>query len=308
MTARTRCLATLAMAFLLAFVLKTASIVVAQDEAAEPKPGVPTKHSAEETRKLKDVVRLSFADVYDGWSSDEVLLQDELNAAFIAACVKRLPEGRAFDFNWTLLNLRKAGQLTDLKSTKRKVTDPDEYLHAAEIAARFVEDKYQVNTDRIICEPKLRAEFDEIARKIAPDISSYQLRKASFTLRKSWRLQPELVSRVATWNKEVVELAGSKIVADDKLVPSKPGVYIIRDKSGYLYIGESSNLRDRVNRHLDESDRKSLAAYLNEQGVKSIVVEIHAFDADSDARLKPMRRAYESDLIRSRKPRFNLAP
>jgi predicted GIY-YIG superfamily endonuclease len=287
--------------------------VVAEDKKPAEKTvaaklGFPTPRTSEETRQLKDVVRLAYADVYDGWSTDEVLLQGELNKAFVAACAKRLPQTRVFDFNWTLLNLRKAGQLSDLKSTKRKPIRHDEYLHLAEIAARFLEDKYGVNTDRIICEPKLRDEFDAVAKKTGTDVSAYRLRKASFTLRKSRRLMPELVSRVAKWNKSVVELPASKIVADDKLVPSQPGVYIIRDKTGYLYIGESSNLRVRVNKHLDESDRKSLAAYLTKQGIKSITVEIHAFDSDSDARLKSMRRAYESDLIRSRKPRFNLAP
>lgn len=286
----------------------SSSGALADDVAKSPKFGFPTKRSCEETRKLKDVVRLAYSDVYDGWSTDEVLLQDELNKAFLAACLKRMPKGRSFDFNWTMLNLRKAGKLSDLKSTKRKSIRHDEYLHSAEIAARFLEDKYDVNTDRIICEPKLRVEFDSIAGKIGTGVSSYRLRKASFTLRKSRRLQPELVSRVAKWNKQVVELDASKIVADDKLVPSKPGVYIIRDKTGYLYIGESSNLHTRVNKHLDESDRKSLAAYLKQKGVQSITVELHSFDSDSDARLKSMRRAYESDLIRSRKPRFNLAP
>jgi predicted GIY-YIG superfamily endonuclease len=284
-------------------------VSVADDEkAAAVRLGFPTKRTAAETRQLKDVVRLAYADVYDGWSTDEVLLQDELNKSFIAACKKRLPRGRSFDFNWTLLNLRKAGQLSDLKSTRRKPIRHDDYLHSAEIAARFLEDKYEVNTDRIICEPKLRAEFDAIAKKTGADVAAYRLRKASFTLRKSRRLQPELVSRVANWNKKVVELDAAKIVADSALVPSQPGVYIIRDKSGYLYIGESSDLRKRISKHLDESDRKSLAGYLKEQGIKSITVEVHSFDSTSDARLKPMRRAYESDLIRSRKPRFNLAP
>jgi hypothetical protein len=63
-----------------------------------------------------------------------------------------------------------------------------------------------------------------------------------------------------------------------------------------------------VTKHLDQSDRKSLAQYLWREGGEGVTVELHAFDPESSARHKEMRRAYESELIASRRPRFNLAP
>ena len=143
---------------------------------------------------------------------------------------------------------------------------------------------------------------------MAPKVDPYLLRKASLTLRKSRRLQPELVLRVADWKKEIIALAAAVAEKEPGKVPEQPGVYIFRDETGYLYIGESANLHDRIKQHLDRSDRQSLASYLETNGVKGVTLELHAFAADSPARLKPMRRAYESELIRSRKPRFNLAP
>lgn len=276
--------------------------------AADSQLGHPSELDADTRREVKDVARLAYVAVYDGWSTDEVLLQDDLNAKYLAECTKRMPEIRQFDFNWSLLNLRKAGALRDVRSTKRRSDRHDAYLHAAEIAARFLEDRYKVNTDRVICEPELRDEYDKVAKAIAPDVEPYLLRKASFTLRKSRRLQPELVLRVADWKKDVVAHPAARIVKEPELIPNGPGVYIFRDESGYLYIGESSKLRDRLKTHLDDSDRKSLASYLKAEGVEGIVIEVHAFDGTSPARLKPQRRAYESELIRSRKPRFNLAP
>ena len=68
------------------------------------------------------------------------------------------------------------------------------------------------------------------------------------------------------------------------------------------------NLRVRLQKHLDQSDRRSLARYFTEHGVGDVSVELHAFAPDSQARVETMRRAYESELIRSRKPRFNVAP
>ena len=277
-------------------------------KATEQKPGHPADLDAETRRQVKDVARLAYLKVYDGWSTDEVLLQTELNDQFLAECKRRQPDIPSFDFNWTLLNLRKAGELRDISATKRRRDNSDAYLHAAEIAARFLEDRYSVNTDRVLCDPKLRAEYDREATKVAPKVEPYLLRKASLTLRKSRRLQPELVLRVADWKKDIIVMPASEAEKDAGKVPEQPGVYIFRDATGYLYIGESSNLYDRIKKHLDRSDRQSLANYLATNGVKGVTLELHAFAADSPASLKPMRRAYESELIRSRKPRFNLAP
>lgn len=270
--------------------------------------GKPSDLDAAIRRDVKDVARLAYVAVYDGWSTDEVLLQDELNSEFLSECRRRMPEIRDFDFNWSLLNLRKAGELKDVRTTKRRRDNADDYLFAAEIAARFLEDRHGVNTDRVICEPALRAEFDRIAGDAASGTSKYLLRKASLTLRKSRRLQPELVLRVADWKKTVTALSAREIFDNPDHVPNGPGVYIFRDSTGYLYIGESSKLRERLTKHLDDSDRMSLASYLKKNGAKAVTIEVHAFDPTSQARLKPMRRAYESELIRSRKPRFNLAP
>lgn len=279
--------------------------LVAQDDPAN---AVESKLDAAAKRRLKDVVRLAYTETHDGWSTDEVILQDELNEKFLAACKQRMPEASAFDCNWMLMTLRKAGDLSDVSATKRKTLRHDDYLHAAEVTARFLEDKHRTNTDHLLSDPKLRAEFDKLAHEIAPDVESYRLRKASFALRKSRRLPPELVLRVAKWDKQVIALPAEKIVENPKQVSDGPGVYIFRDATGYLYIGESSQLRTRVSKHLDRSDRQSLASYLDKHGIKDVTVELHVFDGSSEAKDKSMRRAYESDLIRSRKPRLNLAP
>ena len=302
----------IAVCLCLLFLSNASQVFSAEDSPANQpdsaRPGHPADLDARTRREVKDVARLAYLKVYDGWSTDEVLLQTELNDQFLAECHRRMPDIPSFDFNWTLLNLRKAGELRDVSASKRRRDNSDAYLHAAEIAARFLEDRYSVNTDRILCDSKLRAEYDNEAKKVAPKVDSYLLRKASLTLRKSRRLQPELVLRVADWKKDIIAMPAADAEKNAEKVPEQPGIYIFRDATGYLYIGESSNLHDRIKKHLDRADRQSLANYLATNGVKGVTLELHAFAADSPARLKPMRRAYESELIRSRKPRFNLAP
>jgi predicted GIY-YIG superfamily endonuclease len=165
-----------------------------------------------------------------------------------------------------------------------------------------------MGTDRVMCDPKRRKEFDAVAQSAAPGVAAYRLRKAAFSLRKARKLRPELVARVAEWDRQILSLSVKEIIRAPEIVPTNPGVYIFRDATGYLYIGESANLRTRVAKHVDHSDRKSVAHYLWKNGAKNVTVELHAFDPDSSARRKEMRRAYESELIRSRKPRFNIAP
>ena len=83
-------------------------------------------------------------------------------------------------------------------------------------------------------------------------------------------MQPELVLRVADWKKDIVAHPAARIVDEPELIPNGPGVYIFRDESGYPYIGESSKLRERLTKHLDDSDRQSLASYLKDEGIERI--------------------------------------
>ena len=263
--------------------------------------------------QLKAVVQAAFLETHQGWSSDEVLVQDELNRLFLAACRRRHAMGTETEFNWTMLNLRKASQLP-AKVTRRQPLKHDAYRHAAEIAARGIEDRHRQNIDRALCDPQLRGEFDSAAITLAPEISAYRLRKAALGLRKSRRLQPELVVRVADWQRTVLTFKLKALVADLAQIPEQPGIYLFSDASGYLYIGEAANLRTRMTDHLRQSDRPSLARYLNRYQAerspqdKTIRVEVHAFAKASPAKQVAMRRAYESELIRSRKPRLNIRP
>jgi predicted GIY-YIG superfamily endonuclease len=250
----------------------------------------------------------AFAEAHDGFSSDEVLIKDELRSAFLAKAQKEFPDASEFECNWTLLNLRKANKLT-VKATKRTRTDDDLYFHAAEIAARTLHDSLGVSSDRVMADPILRNEFDRLAKEVAGDgVTTYQLRKAALSLRKARQLKPELIVRIADWGRRVQKYTVQSAREQLDSIPTDPGVYIFSDATGYLYIGESSNLRERLTEHLDESDRKSLAAYLQAHDAEDIHIEIHAFDPDSQAKSKPVRRAYESELIRSRQPRLNIAP
>ena len=259
--------------------------------------------------RLKTVVAEAFAATHQGFSADEVILQTELNKPFIAACQSQLPDTDAAQFNWTLINLRKAGKLPAITSRRNKISNVSpEAKHVGEICARVVMDRHGVSIDRVMTDPKLRDDFDASAKKMSADIDLYQARKAAFRLRKTRQLKPELITRIADWGRVVTEYRADELADDTNVLPESPGIYLFRDTSGYLYIGEAIDLRKRLTQHLDESDRKALGNYLTQQGSEGIIVEVHTFATGSRIKEIGVRRAYESELIRSREPRFNVRP
>jgi hypothetical protein len=260
-----------------------------------------------EPPKLRDVVRRCFFATHAGHSTDDVVIDDTLNAAFITACQGELPAARPFDLNWELYNLRKQPPGLGRVATVKRRDNHDDYLHASEIAARHMEDQNGLTIDQVLCDPAARRDFDAMAQSIAsPAVTTYLLRKAALKLRKNRQLKPELIKRVTDWGKTVLTRTAEELVKDPDLIPRLPGVYIFSDSTGYLYIGEAESLRGRVDKHLDHSDRKAVARYLWEHGFRGLSVEMHAFRGDSDGRKASCRKAYEAELIRSRKPRLNI--
>ena len=250
----------------------------------------------------------AFKKTHDGWSSDEVVLQDKLNKAFLAACRSAIgddADATPATLNWRLLTLRKAGKLK-VKATKRSPAAKRDVTDLAEIGIRSVQDKHSISSDRIMTDPKLRAVFDATVKGLDAEVDLYGVRKAAFQLRKTRKLQPELISRFADWGRVVKSYTIQELRDQIESIQSHPGIYIFRDKTGYLYIGQTENLRKRMAEHLDESHNPALAKYIKEEN--EATVELHSFDPESRAKEVRVRRAYESELIRSRKPRFNVLP
>lgn len=252
------------------------------------------------------VVRV-FGDVHQGYSVDEVLIRQELRAAVVAGVQSTHGNMSEREILEELLRVRKQGKIK-IRATRRGETIDPELLPASEIAARLICDQAQVTTDHILIDPVLRSRFFAEAKAIVPQISEYAALKGVLQLRKSRQLPPELVLKVADWNRQIRSWQLDEMESNWEAVPELPGVYLFRDATGYLYVGEAQNLRVRLRQHLSDSDRIRLQEMVIGEDRDSISVETHAFSADSPASRLTVRRAYESELIRSRKPKLNLRP
>lgn len=255
----------------------------------------------------------AFSKSHDGWSVDELLLDDDRRELFIKECMKQVETAKD-SMNEdalcrALLHVRKRGGRLP-KTTRRAVKngDDDALIHIAEIAARRIQDEFHYDTDSLLVNSKARERFDEIAEELLPGSSKYHMRKSAIRLRKTRKLEPELLSRVTDWKLLIRDYSSVDLIIDPSVIPTRPGIYLFRDRSGYIYIGQASNLRERLTKHLEDSDRKALAEYLTQRTESDVTIELHIFTKGSPGESTRIRRAYESELIRTRKPRFNVAP
>lgn len=252
---------------------------------------------------MKNLVLRAFLQSRDGFSSDAVIANPELNSKFIAVCRELGAKNSESELNQCLYNLRKSRALESHPTMRRSsVARREEYEFAAEIAARYLERRHNTTLDRVICDPNLRKEFDTLAMEIAPGFAPFDYRFTALSLRKVRRLRPEVAARLLHATKvesfRVVDL-------DVTRIPQTQGVYLFYYKAeGLLYLGEARNLRERIRKHLDHSDRKELARWLWEHGETELFVEIHVLPESTTS---AERKALELDMIRSRNPRFNIS-
>ena len=136
---------------------ETAKPPRADQQSVSPKPP-PTSQKTPPKKirspKFDEVVINAFKSAHDGYSSDEIILNEKLNDGFVKACQAQLatteiPDASAFDLNWRLMNLRKAGKL-NVKSTRSNRTSTVEVAHVAEIAAREMHDRHSISSDQVM--------------------------------------------------------------------------------------------------------------------------------------------------------------
>ena len=250
---------------------------------------------------MKSKLIAAFDATCRGFSPDRVVADPELNSAFVAEAGRLGLTESAATLNRHLLNLRKRGYLPGRKSKRTSFPDVDDYRFAAEMAIRFLERRDGTSLDSIICDPALTAEFDSFAAKIAPGYSPLQYRWAALNLRKMNHLKPELLARVS----RPVSVVTYRVKdLDLGVVPAQQGLYYFFTASEALYIGEAENLYKRLKKHLDHSDNKGLARWMWEHGIDDLHVEIQLLASTTSTMV---RRALETELIRSRSPVFNVS-
>jgi len=169
-----------------------------------------------------------------GFSADRVVADPVLNAAFLGECARLGLRGSPRELNRALLNLRKRGLMAGRKSKRTTFADESDYRFAAEIAARFLERRDGVTLDEVICDPQRASEFDQWPPGLRRGTRVCGTVWAALNMRKSSRLKPELLARVAS----PVAVRSYRVdEIDSAHIPATQGLYLFFTKSAALYAG-----------------------------------------------------------------------
>lgn len=254
---------------------------------------------------IAEIVLKAFLTVRQGKSAEQVVCDDDLNQSFVFSCRSSAPSASDEECNSTLLNLRKAGKLSDYPTLCRKPPHPDAKRLAGCVGqtVRLMERQFGANVDRILCNPDWRCQFDAMVQFLIPGASVFESRYKALTLRKSKKLRPEPVG-------QVIRPVASSIIPLKTLgariseIPADAGVYIFFDEDTTLYVGKADNLRRRVTEHASTWAFRELISAINHRSRGNAWIALHALPIALSGREVA---AYEQELIRSRQPEHNRA-
>ena len=249
--------------------------------------------------RLASIIQ-GFGEVRDGYSVDRVIADPQLNRRFLRRCRELGLSGTDYDLNWALMNARKKGDLSHLPKTKRyTITEIDEFEYASELAVRYLQQEKTVSLDQIMCDPELASEFDGYASRLAPGFSPLQYRWAALGLRKAGRLGGE-----AGEIDGMPELDPLGKVATLRLgkVPEVGGLYLFSSEDERVFLGQTDNLRHRMDRHMEVSASHGLPDWLWDTEKKPLQIWVAGLPEVT----RSIRQKMEVLLVRMWKPLLNL--
>lgn len=249
---------------------------------------------------LIPLVIQAFSDIRQGWSADYVLLNPEFDVQFIQRCWRLGAVAAPEELNWTLMNARKDGKLKGLtaeRSFSLSKKELDGFCFAAEMAMRELQDRawYEehregLSLDKLLCSPRLCAEFDSLANRVAPGFTSLQYRWAAMTLRKARRLvqNPQPLPLFEDFG-PLKDVRPSTMTTD-------AGVYWVTSEDRSSYVGVAANLRIQTDAFIGQLGGSACPEWMQDK-------------PQGHARLQilPMSKAQSDDRERLRSSLFRRA-
>jgi site-specific DNA-methyltransferase (adenine-specific) len=220
----------------------------------------------------------AYLEVREGYSIDRVVADPEMDRRFLRRCRELGLAGTDFDLNWKLFNGRKNKWFSDLPKTKNYTASrKDEFEFSSEIAIRYIQEQYrslkdrEISLDKIICDPDLAAEFDRIAARLAPGFCPLDYRWVALGVRKA---AGRYSSKAQTIKLPQFEVLGPTTAVRPSTIPTDQGMYWFRCEDESLFIGETDNLRQRIERHFACGGKTGFPEWLYDAGSRTMTLGI----------------------------------
>jgi len=249
----------------------------------------------------------AFLEVRDGYSTDFVVADPDLNRKFLNRVRQLGGTGTDFELNWTLFDARKSGLISvPTKTRKYTVAGKDEFEFATEMAICHIRQKLEretgksISLDKMFCDPELIKQFDAIAALLAPGYSPVEYRWVVMGLRKK---AGRLWKKAAGISCPQFERLGRAIDIRTTNITNEQGLYTIRTDDVALYVGETDNLRHRVEQHFESAQGKSLLPdWLSDVPRNQLQLGVLPLGVNT---LSGYRRTLELGCIGEYRPRLN---
>jgi site-specific DNA-methyltransferase (adenine-specific) len=199
----------------------------------------------------------AYVAVRNGFSTDRVIADPNLNREFISLCKHLGVPGQPTDWNRRLLGLRKASRLSGLPRPRKtiiSVREIDPYEFACEIAVQeYVRDGCSL--DDLLCDPTKAEAFDRRVRTISgSNLSSLLIRWMALRLRKrahDIRRKREMLELPVGWPRATYSAEN----LDLERLREEPGIYCLQsaNQQKKLYVGKTENLKERLRLQIIET-------------------------------------------------------
>lgn len=258
---------------------------------------------------LFHIVREAYLDVFDGCSTDLLIADPDRNCLFVHACWSRGAQASQAQLNHLLLNARKRKLIGKVEGVERYNVRPDvmdSYLFASEVALRILQDQEyferhrSISLDRILCDPKLGAQFVTLAQKITPGFRPVDYRWAAFGIRKA-RNRDGYAKGI---RRPTFHRLGSREQIRPSAIDADAGFFWMKYEQTNLFIGHTENLR----RQIDTILGMNFCKFLPHIGIfESLNPNLIEFAIAPFAGVSPTsREPFKTGLVRSEGPRMNV--
>ena len=156
-----------------------------------------------------------------------------------------------------LLRVRKAGKLPRAEATGQRLSsqEMDPYTDGSEVSSRLITLDYGLTLDELLCSPEAVAEFDKMATEFSPGFKPFHYRWAALALRKratTKRFRTAASEQFKHWKAQKAPRRRALSQQASKQY-ARPAVYALYDGKFPVYVGETRNLKQRIE-HLLESE------------------------------------------------------
>ncbi len=256
-----------------------------------------------------DMARIAqaYLEVRNGYSIDRVVADPALNHRYLNRCRELGVSGTDLNLNWKLLTGRKSNCFTDFPGLKYTPSRMDEFSFSSEMAIRHVQEQVRtrenrvVSLDEILCDPALAAEFDAAASRLAPGFTSLDYRWVALADRKKAALRARKAAGVKTPD---FEFLGMTQGVQTSQIPPEQGIYLFRCDDESLFIGETDNLRHRIERHFETGGIHGLPDWLYDTRSRPMTLAILPLPQTTASN----RKIIECAEVRRFRPFFNYRP